>query len=173
MSKVLIVVDMQNDFVYENLGTIEAQNIVPNIVNKVVEARQNGDIVIFTKDVHHDEYYDTIEGKYVPPHCRGGESGSAIIPELTAYADHILYKSTYGTFGWADYSHLFNEVDEIELCGVCTDICVVSNALILRSMYPTTQLCVDASCCAGLSYEKHEAALSVMQSCNIKVMYPF
>ena len=175
MSKILIVVDMQNDFVYGALGTPEAQNIVDSVVRKVSEARENGDMVIFTADKHcfDDGYNDSIEGKYVPPHCIENTYGAEIIPELEPVVYYVASKSTYGYQLWGDWHHMFEDADEIELCGVCTDICVISNALILRSMYPNAPIVVDATCCAGLSYERHEAALAVMQSCNIKVMYPF
>ncbi len=177
MNKVLIVVDMQNDFIYGALGTPEARDIVDNVRNKVLEAQRNGDLVYFTKDIHCEDYNETIEGKCVPPHCREYSEGSEIIPELlelmaTTTYPNVIAKSTYGSFFWDYMQDVWDdlEVSEIELCGVCTDICVISNALILRSMYPMTQIRVDSSCCAGLTPEKHRAALEVMKSCNIEVI---
>ena len=171
MNKVLIVVDMQNDFVTGALGTSEARAIVPNVVQKCAEARKSGDTIIFTKDLHYEEdYANSLEGAFVPPHCMANENGHWILTELQPYIDFTTAKSTYGYQFWGDWHHMFEEVDAIELCGVCTDICVISNALILRSMYPSTPIIVDASCCAGLTPEKHKAALEVMKSCNVEVI---
>ena len=170
MNKVLIVVDMQEDFVSGALGSPEAQAIVPNVVQKCIEARKNGNTIIFTKDLHYEEDYGkTIEGAYVPSHCLANENGHWIIDELKPYISNQVVKSTYAYQHWDDWGDLFNWADVIELCGVCTDICVISNALVLRSMYPATPISVDASCCAGLTPEKHQAALEVMKSCNIEV----
>ena len=170
MKKVLIVVDCQEDFIYGALGTPEARNIVPKLVDKCNEAQMNGDLMIFTKDLHYKEDYTcSIEGKYVPPHCMANENGHWIIPELLQYPYLQVIKSTYGHQMWDAWKDSFKDTEEIELCGVCTDICVISNALILRSMYPAIQISVDASCCAGLTPEKHRAALEVMKSCNIEV----
>ena len=171
MNKVLIVVDMQNDFVYGALGTPEVRDIVGNVLNKVLNARQNLDTVIFTKDLHYEEDYGkTIEGTCVPSHCMANENGHWIVEELKPYISNQVVKSTYAYQHWDDWEDLFKWADIIELCGVCTDICVISNALVLRSMYPTTQIRVDASCCAGLTPEKHKAALEVMKSCNVEVI---
>ena len=170
MNKVLIVVDMQIDFIYGALGTPEARNIVSNVVHKVTEARINSDTVIYTKDIHYDNYDEYLESKYVPPHCIHGDAGSEIIPELLNLQDWIAFKSTYAYTFWSNWIGIFEDAEAIELCGVCTDICVISNALVLRSLYPATPIIVDASCCAGLTPEKHRAALEVMKSCNIEVI---
>lgn len=171
MNKVLIIVDMQNDFIYDKLGTPEARAIVPNVVQKCIDARKNGDIIIFTKDLHYEEdYADSLEGVFVPPHCMANENGHWILTELQPYIDFTAIKSTYGYQFWGDWHHVFEDIEAIELCGVCTDICVISNALILRSMYPATPIIVDASCCAGLTPEKHKAALEIMKSCNMEVI---
>lgn len=171
MNKVLIVVDCQNDFIYGVLGTPEARDIVPNVLNKVIEARQKGNDIIFTKDFHYEkDYACSLEGKYVPPHCIADEDGHWIIEELSPYVDFIASKSTYAYQSWGDWDSMLDKADTIELCGVCTDICVISNALILRSIYPSTTIIVDASCCAGLTPEKHKAALEVMKSCNVEVI---
>lgn len=170
MKKVLIVVDCQNDFIYGKLGTPEAQAIVPRLVEKCIKASNREDLIIFTKDLHYKEDYDsTIEGQCVPPHCMAHENGHWIIPELLPFGFFQVIKSTYGHQLWHTWKEAFSETEEIELCGVCTDICVISNALILRSLYPTVKIVVDASCCAGLTPEKHRAALEVMKSCNIEV----
>ena len=171
MSKVLIVVDMQNDFVSGALGSPEARAIVPNVVQKCQDVRKEGGSIIFTKDLHYeDEYYHSLEGVYVPRHCMAMENGHWIIEELQNYIENQVVKSTYGYQHWGDWRPTFANADAIELCGVCTDICVISNALLLRSMYPTTPIIVDASCCAGLTLEKHKAALEVMKSCNIEII---
>lgn len=172
MNKILIVVDMQNDFVYDTLGTPEARDIVYNVRDKVIEARQSGDIVIFTIDKHYDEegYANCLEGKYVPTHCIAGTEGVNIIPELSPFVFYTAHKSTYGYTMWDNWADQFCCADIIELCGVCTDICVISNALILRSMYPSTPIRVDTSCCAGSTPSKHLAALEVMKSCNVEVV---
>lgn len=176
MNKVLIVVDMQNDFVYGALGTPEARDIVDNVRDKVLEAQNNGDFVYFTKDIHYEDYNQTIEGKSVPPHCRADSEGSEIIPELyslmtTTRYPSVISKSAYGSFFWDYMQDTWDdeEVEEIELCGVCTDICVISNALILRSMYPMISIRIDASCCAGTQPALHSMALQVMKSCSIEI----
>lgn len=171
MNKVLIVVDMQYDFVYGALGTPEARDIVSSVQNKVIEARQNGDTVIFTVDSHNDkEYCGTIEASYVPPHCMDNTMGDLIIPELMRYVDFYARKSTYAFNHWREnYGHDLYNANVIELCGVCTDICVISNTLALRSLYPRTPIWVDANCCAGSTPSKHLAALEVMKSCNVEV----
>ena len=171
MSKILVVVDMQNDFIYGTLGSSEAQAIVPKVVEKCKEAKKNYDTIIFTKDLHYAEDYPaSIESNYVPPHCMANENGHWIIEELTPYLDQWATKSTYAYQFWGDWHGLFNSADEIEICGVCTDICVISNALALRGKYPDKPIAVDASCCAGLTPERHLAALEVMKSCNIEVI---
>lgn len=171
MSKVLIVVDMQEDFVTGTLGTHDAQAIVPNIVQKCIKAQKNADTIIFTKDLHYEEDYNcSLEGALVPPHCMAHENGHWIIHELRPYINFTAIKSTYGYQFWGDWHHMFEDIEAIELCGVCTDICVISNTLLLRGIYPTIPIIVDASCCAGLSHEKHKAALEVMKSCNVEVI---
>ena len=158
MSRVLIVIDMQNDFVTGSLGSKEAWAIVPNVQAKIKEYADRGDRIIFTRDTHEENYLDTAEGKKLPViHCIKGTDGWQIIPELEVEGCEYIDKPT------------FDEHDEIELVGVCTDICVVSNALILKAMYPEAVISVDAGCCAGVTPEKHEAALETMKSCQIDV----
>ena len=140
MSKVLIVVDMQNDFVTGSLGSKEAQAIVPNVKKKIIEYADRGDRVIFTRDTQ-------------------------IVPGLEIENCEYVNKPT---FGWLQWDR-FGAQDEIELIGVCTDICVISNALILKAKYPEAIISVDASCCAGVTPEKHKAALEVMKSCQVDV----
>ena len=169
--KILIVIDVQNDFVTGSLGTPEAQAVVPNIVKKVEEYRSRDDVIIFTTDTHYDDYLETPEGKKLPvSHCIVGTSGYEIIPELNvelSTMEKIYPKNTFG-YRW-NISHWICCYD-VEIIGVCTDICVVTNALVLKTHYPDIEITVDASCCAGTSPEKHKAALEVMKSCQINVI---
>lgn len=171
--KILIVVDMQNDFVSMALGTPEAQAIVSDVVKKINEYRVADDVVIFTKDTHYENYMETLEGEKLPvPHCIIATEGWHIIPEIEVKADEkVISKNTFGYNDWMDIlDNWIDSIDEIELCGLCTDICVISNALILRMLYPNMSITVDAKCCAGVTPEKHKAALEVMKSCQIDVI---
>ena len=169
MRKILIVVDMQNDFVTGSLGTPESQAIVPRVAEKVKKCRDDGYNIFFTQDTHFDYYLDTLEGKYLPiKHCIAGTSGWDIIPEIAEFTDgtRIVEKETFGFDDWDVY---FNYDHQFELIGLCTDICVVSNALILRAQFPNSEIIIHADCCAGTTPEKHAAALEVMKSCQIQV----
>lgn len=174
MKKTLIVIDMQNDFVYGPLGTDEARAIVPNVKKKIEEYRERGDQIIFTKDTHHNDYFETHEGKRLPvKHCMVNTYGWELISELKPKeTDIITHKNAFGENWWYEYllRRALARVEEIELIGVCTDICVVSNALILRSLLRYIDITVDASCCAGTTPEKHKAALEVMKSCHIDII---
>jgi nicotinamidase-related amidase len=168
--KTLIVIDMQNDFIYNALGSSEAQAIVPNVERKIEEYVKRGDMIIFTRDTHKDNYLETSEGKHLPvEHCIRKTEGWEIVDGLVPCGANIIDKTTFGYQYWDGYPDL--ELSEsIELIGVCTDICVVSNALILKAQYPEMNIIVDASCCAGVTPEKHKAALEVMKSCQINVI---
>lgn len=171
MRKILIVVDMQNDFVDGALGSAEAQAIVPNVVEKVRTWDPNN--LYFTRDTHYPDYLATLEGKYLPvEHCIHQTDGWQIIDELLPYIEEdsqLIDKNTFGFEGWA-HMYFGPGPIEFELVGLCTDICVVSNALALRMFYPDVKITVDASCCAGVTPEKHLAALEVMKSCQIEVI---
>ena len=171
MRKVLIVVDMQNDFIDGALGTPEAQAIVPNVVEKVKNWKG---MTIFTRDTHFPDYMDSLEGKKLPvPHCMIGTPGHAInsqIKEVVNPNTITIDKLTFGFENWRQALGEFGIDAEFELCGVCTDICVISNALALRMLYPDAKITVDASCCAGVTPEKHAAALEVMKSCQIDII---
>lgn len=180
--KVLVVVDMQNDFVHGVLGTPEAQSIIPAIQQKIRAAHDAGDLVIFTRDTHSKGYMGTREGKYLPvPHCIWGTDGWEIVSDLrglviqeTPYLnDVILDKCTFGVSGEI-YLDVIEEYGfssaEFELCGVCTDICVISNAVILHTLYPEADITVDAKAVAGVTPEKNAAALEVMKSLQINVI---
>lgn len=175
MRKFLIVVDMQNDFVTGSLGSPGAQAIIPNIEKKIMNYFRDGeDEVIFTRDTHSENYLTTMEGKNLPvKHCIYGSDGWQIVPELkylSKRADDVVNKESFGYNDWIDEIGYHEYVESIELVGVCTDICVVSNALILKTLYPEVEIIVDASCCAGTTPEAHQAALRVMQSCQITVI---
>lgn len=171
MNRALVVIDMQNDFITGSLGTKEAQEIVPGVIKKISEYRDRGDQIVFTKDTHLPNYLSSHEGKYLPvEHCIYLTEGWEIPKEIDSVPDapHRL-KITFGNFEWWDYDDE-KFPDEIEIVGLCTDICVISNALILRSQYPDVDITVDASCCAGTTPEMHRAALNVMKSCQINVV---
>ena len=175
--KALIVVDMQNDFVTGSLGSEQAQAIVSNVKQKVAEFEERGDVVVFTRDTHGNDYLDTFEGKNLPvEHCIKGTEGWKIIDDLkhlSKKANSIIDKPTFGSFDLINYLEPFiesGEVQEIELCGLCTDICVVSNALMLRAKFHETPITVDASCCAGVTAESHKSALQTMKSCQVQII---
>lgn len=174
MGRTLIVVDMQNDFVYGPLGTPEARAIVLNVQKKIEEYRGRGDSIYFTLDNHYSEYLFTHEGRYLPiEHCIAGTYGWKVISDISisTLKDRVTYKGGFGATWWHyDLNSSLLPSANIELVGVCTDICVVSNALILRSLYPYADITVDASCCAGTTPEKHKAALEVMKSCHIDIL---
>ena len=167
MRKTLIVIDMQNDFIDGALGTKEAQAIVPNVKKKIEEYEARGDEIIFTRDTHLKNYLDTNEGKHLPvKHCIQGTYGWLISSELDNGVGYpIIDKYTFGFDSWYHY-----DFDEVELVGLCTDICVVSNALILKALFPEIDITVDASCCAGVTPETHQAALTTMKMCQINVI---
>ena len=178
--KVLVVVDMQKDFVDGALGSPEAQAIVPNVAAKVKEyAEMKDGLVVYTRDTHFANYVDTREGRYLPvPHCIFETEGWEIVPEvLNDQAAVVIFnKETFGysaiaeEIGYIVNRELGQEIESIEVCGLCTDICVVSNALILKASFPDIPFVVDSACCAGVTPEKHEAALEVMRSCQIDVI---
>ena len=174
MKKFLVVVDMQKDFVDGALGTKEAVAIVPNVVKKINEF--DGKIFV-TYDTHFENYMETSEGKMLPvPHCICETEGWMLNEKIQAALDK---KEEYTevekvTFGSMDLPFVIQEENdmedaEIELIGLCTDICVVSNALILKATFPEIKISVDATCCAGVTPEKHQAALETMRSCRINV----
>ncbi len=165
MKKTLIVVDMQNDFIDMALGTPEAVKIVPNVKKKIEEYLKNGDEVIFTRDTHHDNYLETAEGVKLPVvHCIEGSKGWQINSELPTEGCRIIDKPNFGWPNWKNESF-----EEVELIGLCTDICVVSNALIIKAQFPEIKVSVDSSCCAGVTPDTHEAALTTMKMCQVDV----
>ncbi len=175
MNRYLIVVDMQNDFIDGALGTKEAQAIVKNVVSEVNEFDGT---VVFTRDTHHENYMETQEGRHLPvPHCIEGETGWNVCDPLDEFrlSHHCLTcdKPSFGSTALAAalfQKHQEQPIDEIELVGLCTDICVISNALLLKAVLPEVTLSVRKSCCAGVTPESHEAALRSMASCQIEIL---
>ena len=165
MKKTLIVVDMQKDFVDGSLGTKEAVGILENVKKKIEEYKNNGDEIIYTRDTHQENYMSTNEGKHLPViHCIEGTPGWEIYDDLYVEGSEIIDKPSFGYTGWNKYSF-----EQVELIGLCTDICVISNALIIKAFFPEISVSVDAGCCAGVTPEKHEAALETMRSCQVEV----
>lgn len=170
--KVLIVVDMQNDFIDGALGTAEAQAIVPKVEQKL---KDFDGTVIFTRDTHFDDYLSTQEGRNLPvPHCLYQSDGWQIRDELQPYMGDIVIDKL--TFGSDELGLLLSElndeapIESIEFVGLCTDICVISNVMIAKAFLPEVPLLVDASCCAGVSPETHHNALEAMKVCQVQVI---
>ena len=165
MKRTLIVIDMQNDFIDGTLGTKEAVAIVPAVRRKIEEYRSRGDEVIFTRDTHGGDYLQTPEGKKLPVvHCVKGTPGWQIEASLPTQSCRIIDKPTFGYAHWEEFSF-----EAVELAGLCTDICVVSNALILKALFPEAEISIDAACCAGVTPQSHAAALTTMKMCQIDV----
>lgn len=166
MKKTLIVVDMQNDFIDMALGTPEAVAILPQVKAKIEAYRRNGDEILYTRDTHGADYLSTPEGQKLPvPHCIKGTKGWEIADGLYADGCRIIDKPN---FGWPHWNE--ETLEEVELVGLCTDICVVSNALIIKAAFPEATVRVDAACCAGVTPESHAAALTTMKMCQIDVI---
>lgn len=166
MKKTLIVVDMQNDFIDMALGTPEAVAIVPKVKEKILAYQAAGHEIIFTRDTHGPEYLTTPEGRKLPvEHCIRGTKGWQIADGLYVEGAKIIDKPNFGWPHWAA-----EELEDVELIGLCTDICVVSNALIIKATFPDAQVSVDAACCAGVTPATHDAALATMKMCQIDVL---
>ena len=175
--KVLVVVDMQNDFIDGALGTKEAVAIVPNVAKKI----KNFDgRVLFTRDTHEENYMETQEGKNLPvPHCIRGSEGWQIRPELDELRTEAAIDKP--TFGSVNLGHVLKRQDDelksqgeagiesITLIGLCTDICVISNAMLVKACLPEVPVIVDSSCCAGVTPQSHENALEAMKMCQIAI----
>ena len=172
MRKILIIIDMQNDFIDGALGTPEAVSIVPYVKNKILEYDPAD--IIATMDTHEADYLQTQEGRNLPvEHCIRGTKGWEIREDIADLLSgvKIYEKPTFGSMKLAEDLKVISQQEEIELevVGLCTDICVVSNALLLKAAMPEIRISVDASCCAGVTPQLHEAALDTMQSCQISV----
>lgn len=173
--KILVIVDMQNDFVTGVLGTKEAVEIVPKVRDRIQRGIEQGETVVFTRDTHEENYLDTQEGRNLPvPHCIRNTEGWEIVDALREYTVDTTPVDK-PTFGSMDLCGIFQIVDEqadiekITLVGLCTDICVISNAMLLKAALPEAEIVVDASCCAGVTPESHATALEAMAACQIRI----
>jgi nicotinamidase-related amidase len=172
MQNILIVVDMQNDFIDGALGTKEASSIVPAVEEKIKYFKGK---VFFTRDTHEENYLETQEGKNIPvKHCIKGTDGWQIHPQLIGLCkEEPIDKETFGSpdLGlWLQEENKKNPIESITLIGLCTDICVISNAMIIKSCLPEVKIYVDATCCAGVTPQSHETALSAMEACQIEII---
>lgn len=167
--KHFIVIDMQNDFCTGALANKDAVAIIPRIKAELQAAKAEKANIIFTRDTHGEDYLETGEGKHLPvKHCHQNKEGWEIVPELMEETDEdtlFIDKLHFGYDGWEEF---IKEGDEVVICGTCTDICVVSNALALKAI-ENVEVTVIADCCAGLSKESHEAALKVMECCQCNI----
>lgn len=168
---ILVVVDMQNDFVTGALGSEEAKAIVPNVVSKIQGF--NGQ-VFYTRDTHGKDYLETLEGKNLPvPHCVLGTPGHDIIPQIKCVDESkTINKDTFGSTQLFDFimQACGEEISSITLIGLCTDICVISNAMLLKAATANTPIIVDSTCCAGVTSDTHKNALEAMKMCQIEIM---
>ena len=176
--KILVVVDMQKDFVDGALGSPEAVAILPKVVSKIEEYKAKGGVILATLDTHADNYMETSEGKNLPvAHCIKGSEGWKLHPTVAAAlpeSTRVLEKPTFGSTELVkvvgEYVAQYGEENvAVELIGICTDICVVSNALLLKANFYEMPLSLDSACCAGVTPESHNAALTTMKMCQIAV----
>lgn len=172
MQNILVVVDMQNDFIDGALGTKEAVAIVPKVEEKI---RDFAGTVLFTRDTHEANYMETQEGRNLPvPHCIRETDGWQIRKELDALRrTEPIDKVTFGSTQLAELLVRMNEeekISDITFVGLCTDICVISNALLVKAFLPETPISVDASCCAGVTPQSHENSLQAMKMCQIQIL---
>ncbi|MGI6094677.1 MAG: cysteine hydrolase family protein [Lachnospiraceae bacterium] len=171
MKKLLVIVDMQKDFVDGALGTKEAQAIVEPVAEKIRREKANGAELVFTLDTHTEDYMNTQEGKHLPViHCVKNTPGWMLTKRLQPLAEgeRILEKPTFGSMELAGKVQQ-GGYDEIELIGLCTDICVISNAMLVKAAAPEVPVFVDASCCAGVTPQSHANALEAMKMCQIGI----
>ncbi|MBR6444245.1 MAG: cysteine hydrolase [Firmicutes bacterium] len=171
MGKLLLVIDMQNDFIDGVLGTPEAVAILPAVEERVKKRQNEGWDVWFTMDTHNEEkYIGSKEGEWLPvPHCIKGTDGWQLRECLWPYADTVIEKPNFGSINVA-FKAAAKNYEEVELIGLCTDICVISNAMILKAALPESDISVVKDCCAGVTPESHENALSAMEKCHIKIV---
>ncbi|MCD8006987.1 MAG: cysteine hydrolase [Oscillospiraceae bacterium] len=168
--KALIVIDMQNDFIDGALGTAEAVLIVPNVKKKIQAHLAAGGTGIYTRDTHTEDYLSTQEGRNLPVvHCIKGTPGWEIADGIYVDGCQIVDKPSFGSTELPKILAEIPNLESIELVGLCTDICVISNAMILKAAFPEVPITVDSSCCAGVSPESHENALKAMAVCQIKI----
>ncbi|WP_302488742.1 cysteine hydrolase family protein [uncultured Mitsuokella sp.] len=170
MRKVIVVIDMQNDFIDGALGTKEAQAMLPHLVAKL--EREKDALLIFTQDTHSKNYMETQEGRNLPVlHCIKPEKGWEIAPSLQPFVKKAAAVIEKPAFGSLELPKAVAKLqpDEVELVGLCTDICVISNAMILKAAFPELPVAVDASCCAGVTPASHDNALQAMKMCQVDI----
>ena len=181
--KILIVVDMQNDFINGALGTAEAAAVVANVVSRIENSR--GELVLLTQDTHDEDYLNTPEGRKLPvTHCIEGTDGwqinpavknawrsnpdTIVIPQLD---ENTFKKPVFGSAELVEFLRTCqNEITAIEILGVCTDICVISNAIMIKNALPDIEISVNADCCAGVTPQSHQEALNIMKMCHIDIL---
>lgn len=169
--KVLCVIDMQKDFIDGALGTPKAVAIVDKVADKIDSYIKSGGKVIFTRDTHCENYMETAEGKKLPvPHCIKGTPGWQISDRLTVGESTVIDKPTFGSVELSEYISSLDNVQAIEFVGLCTDICVISNVLLLKAKLPEVPISVDSQCCAGVTPESHRNALEAMKMCQIEIL---
>ena len=169
--KVLAVIDMQNDFISGTLGTSEAQSIVPRVAKKIAAARNEGRRVVFTRDTHTEDYLNTQEGRKLPvPHCLLGSDGWQIDCRLDVADAAVFDKPGFGSPDLIRFLSMLPELEEVEFIGLCTDICVITNAMMLKGALPELPIKIDSSCCAGVTPASHENALAAMRLCQIEIV---
>ena len=169
--KLLIVIDMQNDFIDGSLGTKEAVAIVPNVAKKIAKARAAGETVVFTRDTHQSNYLKTQEGKNLPVlHCVEGSDGWQISSKLEVGDSRIFNKPSFGSMELADYAATLNDLKEIELVGLCTGICVISNAIPAKMFAPEANIRVLEKACACVTPDSHKTAIEAMKTCQIDIV---
>ncbi len=170
MQDMLIVIDMQNDFIDGVLGSAEAKAIVPKAVEKI---KSFSGQVFFTQDTHSDDYLHSQEGQNLPiPHCIEGSTGWQICAALQPFCQHVFRKPTFGCSELALHLQALNQQNPIRrltLIGLCTDICVISNAMLFKAFLPESKIIVDAACCAGVTPQSHQTALQAMKMCQIQI----
>lgn len=169
--KVLAIIDMQKDFIDGALGTKEAVSIVPKVAARLKKAREDRETVVFTRDTHHADYLSTQEGRKLPvPHCMEGTAGWQIDAALPVLDAPVFDKSGFGSPALIDYLKGLPELESVEFIGLCTDICVITNAMMTKGALPEVPLFVRADCCAGVTLESHETALNAMKTCQISIL---
>lgn len=172
--RILAVIDMQKDFIDGALGTAEAEAIVPAVRERIEAYRKAGDLVLFTRDTHKENYLSTREGQNLPVvHCVEGTPGWEIDPRLPVEDSPVFNKPTFGSVELGEYVAALvkeNKAESVELVGLCTDICVISNAMVIRAFAPELSIQVNSACCAGVTPKSHEQALGAMAACQVQIL---
>ena len=169
--KVLAIIDMQKDFIDGALGTKEAIAIVPKVAARLAQAWADGETVVFTRDTHHADYLSTQEGRKLPvPHCLEGTDGWQIDAALAVEDAPVLDKPGFGSPALIEYLRSLPALEGVEFIGLCTNICVITNAMMTKGALPEVPLSVRADCCAGVTAQSHETALQAMRMCQISIV---